>query len=254
MVAKAWLAGAVLLVACGHARLVQRTPDGGTLALAGPDRVRAVDDAHRKMAGHCGPGNYTIVREGEVVIGQVHQISSRSRRNPDGTVVQSNGARTRNAVEWHIEYRCGGADVAQWPSSQPAAIGPAPREERASYPPTARYDHGEAAYEPGDEPPAPPRGTEHASVCAWREGSTRDLPDVDGIPYSCHRYRLMVKRVMACERLPPEAREGYASAWPAVKTSLQAASTPEARSAVVQSCQSAADALCTAGSAVGCEL
>lgn len=254
MVGKAWLAGAVLLVACGHARLVQRTPDGGTLALAGPDRVRAVDDAHRKMAGHCGPGNYSIVREGEVVIGQVHQTSTRSRRNPDGTVVQSNGARTRNAVEWHIEYRCGGADVAQRPSYQPAAIGPAPREEGASYPPTSRYDHDEAGYEPGDEPPATPRSIEHASVCAWREGSTQELPDVDGIPYSCYRYRRGLERLAACERLHPKAKEGYASAWSAVKTSLKAASTPEARSMVGQSCESAADALCTAASAVGCEM
>lgn len=43
-------------------------------------------------------------------------------------------------------------------------------------------------------------------------------------------------------------------AWSAVKTSLKAASTPEARSMVGQSCESAADALCTAASAVGCEM
>lgn len=128
MVRSVWLVAGVL-VACGHARLIQRTPEGGTLALAGPDRRSAINDAHRKMAEHCGPGNYTITREGEVVTGQVYSSSSKTQRGGNGTQVQSTGETTRNAVEWHVEYRCGSPNVAQWPPSQ---SDPEPRKQEAA--------------------------------------------------------------------------------------------------------------------------
>lgn len=72
---------AVTLVAgCGAARLISRTGTGGLLVLEG-FRDRARDDAHRQMTAHCR-GQYTIVREGDVVGGQ--------------------------ATEFRVQYVCGG--------------------------------------------------------------------------------------------------------------------------------------------------
>lgn len=114
----------VMLAACGHARLVNRTQYGGTLALAGGDRGKAMEDAHRKMAEHCGPGNYTILREGETVIGQDTSAGSETRQEKDGTVVQEAGSSTRDAVEWRIEYQCG--NVAPAPMGPTTPPGPPP--------------------------------------------------------------------------------------------------------------------------------
>src|SRR3569623_2069604 len=56
------------LAACGSARLIQQTPQGGTLELQG-DRGKAMEDAQNQMAAQCGPNNYTIVQQGEEAVG-----------------------------------------------------------------------------------------------------------------------------------------------------------------------------------------
>jgi len=64
---------AVTLVAgCGAARVISRTGTGGVLVLEG-FRDRARDDAQRRMTAHCR-GQYTIVREGDAVVGQATEF------------------------------------------------------------------------------------------------------------------------------------------------------------------------------------
>jgi len=53
----------VMLAACGTARVVQRTPVGGTIELEG-DHNKAMEQANEEMAAHCGLSNFTVLFEG----------------------------------------------------------------------------------------------------------------------------------------------------------------------------------------------
>lgn len=123
------------LTACGSARLVAQTQGGGTFALQG-DQGKAMEDAQQQMAAHCGPGNYTIVSQGDVVIGQdtvaqedTQYGSNQSRngrrsRGGSSTVAQSS---TRDAKEWQVNYACGGAaGGAPPPAGPPGQPAPGP--------------------------------------------------------------------------------------------------------------------------------
>ena len=114
------LSAFALLAACGSARVVQRTQYGGVIALEG-DRGKAMDAAHGEMANHCGAGNYTIVQEGEEVIGSETEYGERTDYDSDG---QSTGgsSSTTNKTEWRVHYQCGGAP----PEPAPASAGGPP--------------------------------------------------------------------------------------------------------------------------------
>jgi hypothetical protein len=113
-----------MLAACGTARIVNRSQYGGTIALEG-DRNKAMERAHQAMTSHCGPNNYTIVSEGETVVGTDSAASSETTQQKDGTVTQEAGSSTRDAVEWRVVYQCGGAPVGP-PPEQQAPQGPPP--------------------------------------------------------------------------------------------------------------------------------
>jgi hypothetical protein len=49
----------VMLASCAGVRVVERTSTGGTLELDG-DRTKAMDEADREMAAHCGQDNASI--------------------------------------------------------------------------------------------------------------------------------------------------------------------------------------------------
>ena len=115
------------LAACGSARVIQRTQGGGVIELQG-DRGKAMEQANQEMASHCGPNNYTIVQEGEEVIGTDTSYGERtdSASNDQGTAAASEtqgGSSTRNAVEWRVHYQCG---TGQPPPPPPADSGGAP--------------------------------------------------------------------------------------------------------------------------------
>src|SRR5215208_4873248 len=91
-----------LAVGCGYARLVYRTQTGGTLALEG-ERDKAMEDAAQQMSAHCR-GPYTIVSEGENVVGTDRSASNETFVTKDGTVVNQAGESTRQATEWRVQY------------------------------------------------------------------------------------------------------------------------------------------------------
>jgi hypothetical protein len=118
-----FLIGTALVAACGSARVVQRSQYGGIVALEG-DRGKAMEDAHRHMAGHCGAGNYTITLEGDEVIGTdtTYGESTDYASNESGTRAASDtsgGSSTRQATEWRVHYQCGGAPAAAPPPPGP---------------------------------------------------------------------------------------------------------------------------------------
>ncbi len=98
---------ALALGACGTARLVSRDPYGGVIALDG-DRQKAMEQASQMMAQNCG-GPYTVVSEGEQVIGTDVEHTDQSYVTKDGRVVNKGGETTRQATEWRVKYQCGGA-------------------------------------------------------------------------------------------------------------------------------------------------
>lgn len=108
----------------GRAELIRQHQTGGEIRLVGNDRNKGMQDAHQKMAAHCGPGNYSIVSQGEVVIGQ----DTFRRQDSEGEAHAHQGSAygrgseqevtsTRNATEWQVKYQCGGG---QAPAPQPA--------------------------------------------------------------------------------------------------------------------------------------
>jgi hypothetical protein len=116
-----------VLASCGTARLVQQTQYGGIIALQG-DRGKAMEDASRMMSQHCGANNFSVVQQGEEVIGTDTSYGERtdSASNNSGTASASEtngGTSTRNATEWRVHYQCNGAP------------GPGPSPEGGGAPP-----------------------------------------------------------------------------------------------------------------------
>jgi hypothetical protein len=138
----------LVVAACGHARLVSRTQYGGVFALEG-DRNKAMEDAHGQMSAHCR-GPYTIVSEGENVIGSDSAQANETYVAEDGTVVNQGGASTRQATEWRVQYQCG--------QSQTVPSQPSPYAQ----PPGGAYPPPGGAYTPppgtAPQPPPPPPG------------------------------------------------------------------------------------------------
>jgi hypothetical protein len=112
---------ALALSACGTARVVSRTQTGGIIALEG-DRQKAMEDANHIMTDQCR-GPYTVVSEGEQVIGTETEHKEQSYVTKDGRVVNSGGAQTLNTTEWRVQYECGAVAGAPPP---PAPYQPPP--------------------------------------------------------------------------------------------------------------------------------
>ena len=144
MLRKVSLGLLVLLSACGSARVIQRTQAGGVIELQG-DRGKAMEDAHGQMAGHCGPGNYTIVQEGEEAIGtdtvareDTSYGEQNTRRGTEGGSTTTAQQSTRTATAWRVHYQCGGGGGAAPPGAggpPPGAGGPPPGDPAGGPPP-----------------------------------------------------------------------------------------------------------------------
>ena len=85
---------AMAVAACGTARIVAKTPVGGTIELEG-DHNKAMEQANQEMAEHCGLSNFTVLSEGAEPV------------DPDGS--GPGGAppdATRTA--YRVRYQCDG--------------------------------------------------------------------------------------------------------------------------------------------------
>jgi hypothetical protein len=70
------------------ARVIMRYSSGGVIELSG-DRSRAMAEAEKAMAAHCGADAYTITQEGEEAI-----------------KTDTSGATPRTATAWRVHYQC----------------------------------------------------------------------------------------------------------------------------------------------------
>jgi hypothetical protein len=134
------LGSLTLLAACGSAKVIQRTQTGGIIQLDG-DRGKAMEQANQEMSAHCGPGNFTIVQEGEEAIGTdtvaredtaYGEKTSRSGRRTEGGSTTTAAQSTRTATAWRVHYQCGGA--AGGPPPGPAGA-PPPGDPNGGPPP-----------------------------------------------------------------------------------------------------------------------
>ncbi len=125
------------LAACGSARVIQRTQNGGVLELQG-DRSKAEEDAGKQMAAQCGPGNYHVTLEGEEAIGtdtvdqsntDYGEHTSRNGRNTQGGSSTQAQSSTRTATAWRVHFECGSGGA-----PAPAPMGP-PQDGGPSGPP-----------------------------------------------------------------------------------------------------------------------
>jgi hypothetical protein len=148
------LAGSLVAVtvamgACGAARVIQRNQAGGVIELQG-DRGKAMEQAGMEMSAHCGPNNFTIVQEGEEVVGQDTMVredtatdskTSRSGRRQSTDSATTTTQSTRNATAWRVHYQCGGG----------AMVGP----------------DGPPPPPGGNQPPPPPPPPQPAGASGW---------------------------------------------------------------------------------------
>jgi hypothetical protein len=121
---------ALLLSACGSARIIQMTPTGGTIELQ-DDRSKAMEEATNQMNKKCGPGNFTIVADG---------YESTSANTGSDSTAPSQQA-------WRIHFQCNGA-IGSAPALEPTPA-PAP-------PPPAPIDAAAAEPVTPAAPPTPP--------------------------------------------------------------------------------------------------
>jgi hypothetical protein len=91
------------LAACSSIRVVQKTPQGGVVALQG-DREEAMQKAVTYMQSQC-PTGYQIVEEGEAVIGQDIQTETTQNRSRWGNSQSTRGS-TTDKREWRVTYAC----------------------------------------------------------------------------------------------------------------------------------------------------
>jgi hypothetical protein len=122
------------LAACGSARVIQKTPQGGVIELNG-DRGKAMEEANQDMATHCGPNNFTIVQEGDEAVGtdtytrqdtSGQEQTSRSGRTTTNDQTTTSQTSTRTATAWRVHYQCNTVGGPPPPGGAPPPGGPPP--------------------------------------------------------------------------------------------------------------------------------
>lgn len=159
-----WIAATLAvpaLLACtwGHAEVIRRDTQGGVLALQGA-RGAAWEDAETRMATHCGPGNYQVVAEEQVVVGQQTTTTGSSEAEAESedegeeataSERHSETTTTTDITEYRITYQCAGA-AAPAPAPQPGEQPSSPRPKDEPKPePGPKPDP--AATSGGEQPP-----------------------------------------------------------------------------------------------------
>jgi hypothetical protein len=144
----------------GRASVIRRDTQGGTLALKGM-RGHAWQDAEKRMAAHCGPGNWQVLKEEQVVVGQrtvttgdaeesehYGENSTRERESYQETT------RTEDVTEYRITYQCGGGGqpATAQPSTPPPSTAQAQSGEQGGNAPQAQPAPGAQPTSGGSTP------------------------------------------------------------------------------------------------------
>lgn len=89
--------------AMGSAYVYQQDLRGGVLALQG-DEQKAIEDAHAKMAAHCGAGNYRVYKRETVVVGQEEYTDTVSDYSETGERQREEATEMEHQEDTEYEY------------------------------------------------------------------------------------------------------------------------------------------------------
>jgi hypothetical protein len=117
-----------LLTGClmGSAKVWSQDTTGGVLALDG-DEGKAMEDADKKMAAHCGLGNYQLVKRETVVVGQ-EQYSNTNYGEQQNQQAQTTTAGASSSQYGYGETANvqGGSSTVVTPNQTSTRVRPAP--------------------------------------------------------------------------------------------------------------------------------
>lgn len=88
------------LTACGHAQVVDQSyvePRGGVLALIGSED-KAMEDAEKKMAAHCGAGKFRVERRTMAVVGMASYSTTQTNYEEQETGGEENSAKEQREL------------------------------------------------------------------------------------------------------------------------------------------------------------
>jgi hypothetical protein len=109
------LAVVALAAGCGTTAQVVKRDDGGVIALRDSfgnpvieaGREKAMEDAQKKMAEHCGgPKAFKITEEGETVVGSKGTTSGSAYNVGGGVGIGSAYNEATDKREWRVAYKC----------------------------------------------------------------------------------------------------------------------------------------------------
>ena len=113
---------ALVLAACGNARIIQMTPAGGIIELQ-DDRSKAMEQATGQMNQKCGANNFTIVQEG-------WEPTDPQSAQQEPPPAQPTTDSKPSGMAWRIHFQCNGVGSAQAigqpPTAPPGMQQPAP--------------------------------------------------------------------------------------------------------------------------------
>lgn len=99
-----------LLIGCGGtARIYQQDTNSATFVLEGVEE-KALDDAHKKMAAHCGARGYHLVKRDTVVVGKENYSSERTDYEEDEDTSVDRNTISESQNESEHEYSGGGSE------------------------------------------------------------------------------------------------------------------------------------------------
>lgn len=99
-----------LLIQCAHVRLVKKRPGrGGVIAVENGLFETYDEKAEGAMSRACRGKGYTVVEEGETVVGTKTQGAKASKKGKSilWSRLEKNSSETRNVTEWRIKFKCG---------------------------------------------------------------------------------------------------------------------------------------------------
>lgn len=112
-----------------------------------------------------------------------------------------------------------------------------------------------AAADPNAAKPADPAAAPAADPAAAPAAPAADpaaAAPAGDLPAECNDYKAALEKLASCDKLQAAQKDAFKTAWTGIETSLKAATTPEAKAAVGQSCKAGADGVNQAATAAGC--
>lgn len=127
------------------------------------------------------------------------------------------------------------------------------KEEAATEAPKTTEPAAAAPADPAAAPAADPAAAPAAAPADPAAAPADPAAAAAGdLPAECNDYKAALEKLATCDKLPAAQKDAFKSAWAGIDTAMKAATTPEAKAAVGQSCKAGADGVAQAATAAGC--